>query len=121
MKFCWATLPVKNLNDAIDFYHGVLGLPVCSRHSGHGVEMVMLGEENEPKIELICTQAGQKDNTSSSISIGIAVPSIEEAVTLLKKHHIPVENEPVSPAPNVRFLFITDPDGYTVQLVEMQG
>lgn len=78
----------------------------------------MLGEENQPKIELINTPDNQHKTLHSDISVGIAVESIDIAIQLLKTKQIPIARGPFSPAPNTRFLFVLDPDGYEVQLVE---
>ena len=71
MKFCWVTLPVKNLEASLAFYNGVLGLPIDSKHTGNGIEMAMLGEENQPKIELIYMPGNQHKTLYSDISVGI--------------------------------------------------
>ncbi len=120
MNFCWVTLHVKNLEDSLSFYHGILGMPVCSRHSGNGVEIAMLGEENQPKVELL--QSGDDGDKAfhSDISVGIAVESLESTMEYLESKQIPVIRGPISPNPNTRFIFIKDPDGYEVQLVEMR-
>ncbi|WP_164997184.1 VOC family protein [Clostridium minihomine] len=36
MNFSWVTLPVKNLEAALVFYYGVLGLPIDGKHGGNG-------------------------------------------------------------------------------------
>jgi len=53
MNFCWVTLHVSNFEKSLEFYHEVLGLPVCSRHGGGGMQIAMLGEQDQPKIELL--------------------------------------------------------------------
>ncbi|MDF2538496.1 MAG: glyoxalase/bleomycin resistance protein/dioxygenase [Herbinix sp.] len=120
MNFCWVTLPVNNLETSLSFYHGILGLPINSNFSEHGMEMVMLGEANQPKIELICSQDNQEYTKHSDITVGIAVDSMETTIEFLKNNQISIIRGPVSPAPNTCFLFINDPDGYEVQLVEMK-
>ena len=120
MNFCWVTLPVKDLETSLAFYNGVLGLPIHSKHSANGIEMAMLGEENQPKIELINTTDNQHKTLHSHISVGIAVDSIESAIQLLKNKQVPIVRGPVSPTPNTRFFFVRDPDGYEIQLVEMR-
>jgi lactoylglutathione lyase len=120
MNFCWITLQVKNLEASLAFYHGVLGLPIDSKHGGNGMEMAMLGEENQPKIELIHMAGNDEKTFSSDISVGIAVESMESAMAQLETHQIPLLRGPISPAPDVSFFFIQDPDGYEVQLVEMK-
>jgi lactoylglutathione lyase len=120
MNFCWVTLPVSDLETSLAFYHNVLGLPIDSKHSGNGIEMAMLGRKNQPKIELICMPNSKDKTLHSDISIGIAVESMEDAQEFLKNNRIPIVRGPVSPAPNTCFLFVHDPDGYEVQLVEMK-
>lgn len=120
MNFCWVTLLVKNFEDSLSFYHGTLGLPVSSKHSGNGVEMAMLGEESQPKIELLQSANGRDEAFHSDISVGIAVESLESTMEYLESKQIPVIRGPISPNPNTRFIFIKDPDGYEVQLVEMK-
>lgn len=118
MNFCWVTLPVKDLDASLAFYNDVLGLPIHSKHSGNGIKMAMLGEENQSKIELISMPENQNKTLHSDISIGIAVESMDSAIQLLKTKGIPIARGPVSPGPNIHFLFVLDPDGYEVQLVE---
>lgn len=118
MELCWVTLPVNNLEASLVFYQQVLGIPVDSRVSGDGFEMAMLGPKNAPKIELI-SLAHEKDKIhSSDISIGLAVDALDEAMALLQEKGIAIVSGPVSPAPYIAFLYIRDPDGYTIQLVE---
>ena len=77
MNFCWVTLPVKDLESSLAFYNGVLGIPINRKHSGNGIEMAMLGEENQPKIELISMSDNQHKTLHSDISIGRAVESLD--------------------------------------------
>lgn len=120
MDFCWVTLHVENIEESIAFYHEVLKLPISSKHSGNGMEMVMLGVEGQPKIELLCNGTTQNTEKLSGISIGIKVDSLETVMENLHSLSIPVLRGPISPNPSVRFIFINDPDGYEVQLVEMK-
>jgi len=121
MNFCWVTLHVENFEESLAFYHEVLKLPISSMHSGGGVEMVMLGEEGQPKVELLSSGNGESVQGQSGISVGIAVDSLEAVMEYLDKLGIPILRGPISPNPATRFIFINDPDGYEVQLVEMKG
>ncbi|MGF7146184.1 lactoylglutathione lyase [Anaerotaenia torta] len=120
MNFCWVTLHVGNFEKSMQFYHEILGLPVNSRHGGNGVEIAMLGEEGQAKIELLYSPENSEKHLQSDISIGIAVKSLEEAMDYLSSKQIPILRGPIAPNPHTRFLFIQDPDGYEVQLVEMK-
>lgn len=119
MNFCWVTLHVGNLEDSLSFYHGVLGLPISSRYNGNGIEMAMLGEENQPKIELLHSGNSQNKAMQSDISIGLAVKSLESTMEYLKSKKIEIVRGPIAPNQHTRFIFIHDPDGYEVQLVEL--
>lgn len=120
MYFCWVTLPVRDLQKSLNFYHQILGLPIASKYETEAIEMVMLGEEDKPKIELIRTFGKEPVHTSSDITVGIAVESMASAYKLLKENNISVLRGPIAPNPNLQFIFINDPDGYEVQLVEMK-
>lgn len=121
MKFCWVTLHVENFEESLAFYHEVLKLPVNSRHSGDGLEIAMLGEEGQPKIEILCNGTGQTVSNQTGISVGIAVDSLETVMEYLDSLRIPILRGPISPNPFTRFIFILDPDGNEVQLVEMKA
>jgi lactoylglutathione lyase len=120
MNFCWVTLHVENMKESLAFYHEMLKLPISSRHSGNGTEIVMLGVEGQPKVELLCNGIAQNTQKASGISIGIAVGSLETVMEDLVSLGIPILRGPISPSSSVRFIFINDPDGYEVQLVEMK-
>lgn len=121
MSFCWVTLPVKNFEQSLTFYHDILGLPVVSSHSHVGMKMAMLGEEHQPKVELLYQEYNQKEKMYSDISIGIQVKSLNETIEYLKTKDIEIIRGPISPNEHVQFAFIHDPDGYEVQLVEMKS
>lgn len=117
MKFCWSTLRVNNLEESIKFYTDILGLEVVSRFGGPDVEIAFLGS-GETKIELICTGGGQAICVGNDISWGFEVASLDETLALVKEKGIPMDGDPVQPNPHVRFVFIRDPNGMKIQLVE---
>lgn len=80
----------------------------------------MLGVEGQPKVELLCNGTTQNTQKQAGVSIGIAVDSLETVMENLNSFSIPILRGPISPNPSVRFIFINDPDGYEVQLVEMK-
>ncbi len=118
MNFCWVTLSVKDLETSLSFYEGLLGLSVSSKIKNGDFAMAMLGEENQPKIELIQGTDMHGDRIGSGISVGVMVESLDEVVKFLNEHHVVVTRGPFAPNPHIRFVFVSDPDGYDVQLVE---
>lgn len=120
MNFCWVTLHVGDFEKSLAFYHGVLGLPIESQYGGNGIKMAMLGEKDQVKIELLQDPNAPEAPLHSDISIGIAVDTLEATMDYLQEKGIPVLRGPIAPTPHVRFIFVQDPDGYEVQLVEMR-
>jgi len=118
MEFCWVTLNVGDFERSLRFYHELLGLPICSRHGGNGTEIAMLGQEDKPKIELLFNPDNPAARGPGGITVGLAVSSLDETVDYLKSRGITHVVGPIAPNAHIRFSFISDPDGYEVQLVE---
>ena len=53
--------------------------------------------------------------------MGFSVSSVEEMIHFLEKEGIPILAGPLSPNPAIRFLYILDPNGLKIQLVEELG
>jgi lactoylglutathione lyase len=118
MKYCWSTLRVKNLDDSIKFYSEVIGLKIQRKVSqGEDMEICFLGE-GETKIELLYDGEYSSECTGEGISLGFQVESLDEFMDFLKENDIKVHSGPFSPSPKFSFLFLTDPSGYKVQVVE---
>ncbi|WP_238654717.1 VOC family protein [Paenibacillus piscarius] len=117
LKMNWMTLRVRDLEASLDFYHRILGLPVERRFESRGKQIVMLGEEGQPKLELI-QGSDPALKPECGVSIGYGVGSLDEAIDELAKEGIPVARGPIAPNPGIRFCYILDPDGFEVQLAE---
>lgn len=118
MDFLWSTLKVKDMEESLKFYSEVIGLTVNTRFkAGPNTEIAFLGKE-ETKIELICDESSQSINVGSDISWGFKVSSLEDTIILLKQQNIDIESGPFQPNPHIKYLFINDPNGMKLQLVE---
>lgn len=119
MELCWLTLHVRDLKTSLTFYHDLLGLPINSLEENEVIKMAMLGKKEQVKIELLEDPAHVA--ATNGISLGIQVSSLSQSMTYLKKKNIEILRGPITPNPNISFFFISDPDGYQVQLVESKG
>ena len=118
MKFVWTTIHVSDLDRSIAFYRDLLGLPVLERFQGTGNEIAMLGAAEGTHLELLC-KPGRPEAVGQGVSIGFAFPDIVVMAETLAAAGCQV-TPIISPNPNVKFRFVTDPDGYQVQLVEQK-
>lgn len=117
MKFCWTTIYIKNMEKSLHFYQAILGLEVAERFkTNDNTEIAMLGEKETSKVELICNK--EITHSSTGISLGFEVDSLEEAMQLMKENGIPIKRGPISPVPSTRFFFVDDPDGVEIQIVQ---
>lgn len=115
MKMQHITINVSDLEKSIKFYEAVLKIKVLGDLRAMGSPIVFLGEEEtDVKVELI----ENKDNVfkGSGISAGFHVADLDEAYEEVKSMGYPVSGM-ISPNPKVRFFFVTDPDGFQIQLI----
>ena len=118
MKFCWSTITVKNLEESLKFYNEILGLSINRRfNAGPGMEIAFLGDD-ETKIELVFNEELKEVSFGQNISLGFEVNSLDEMITLLKEKGIDIESGPFSPNPHINYIYILDPNGLKIQLVE---
>ena len=118
MNFCWVTLTVKNMEESLKFYHELLGLPVYSARKSGELDIVFLGEEGKTRVELIYDPAQKGGSAGNGMTIGFEVDDLDETVRFLESKGVGVARGPFSPNPHLRFLFVQDPSGFEVQLVE---
>lgn len=117
MKMVHVTVHTDKLSESIDFYRKVLGLEVQRDMRGRGpADIVFMSDGgDDTAVELICD--GETGFSGGGISAGFAVSGVDEMREKLVSEGY--EATPVvSPGPDVRFFFVTDPNGFKVQLLE---
>ena len=119
MKLNWVTLKVRDLEKSLSFYTRLLNLDIAAKFGSPDHQIVMLGQADESKIELICEPGTKMDHPGSGVSIGLEADDLDQLVSILRENGYNAAG-PVSPNPQIRFFFVQDPDGYTVQLVEQK-
>lgn len=118
MKFLWCTLHVRDLEKSLTFYREVVGLELRRRFGeAPGPVFAFLGGEGG-EVELIADGRDRPSDMGEGISLGFEVRSLDEMMAFVKERGIPILGDPVQPNPHVRFFFVKDPDGLTIQFVE---
>ncbi len=119
MKLNWVTIRVRDLEKSVKFYTEALGMEIAAQFGSPDHQIVMLGEKDQPKVELIFEPGKTYGNLGEGVSIGLEIDGLDELVGSLKAKGYPVAG-PIAPNPSVRFFFVPDPNGYSIQLVEQK-
>jgi len=119
MKLNWITIHVCDLEKSLYFYCDLLNLEIAAKFGNSDHQIAMLGKKDETKIELIFEPNKKIDNPGNAVSIGLEADNLEQLIDTLKENGYKALG-PVSPSPRIRFYFVHDPDGYTVQLVKQE-
>ena len=112
---CHVTVRTAKLNETVDFYQWLLGLPISRKLKTPFGDIIFLGE-NETKFELIEDNKADRIN-AKGLTIGFMTDSLDEKIRMLDSRQIP-HSEILSPGPNIRFIFFTDLNGCEIQICE---
>lgn len=103
---------------SLSFYRDLLGLEIKRKmNPSPDMEIIFLGS-GETQVELICNKKAGDIVAGKDISLGFEVDSLEIFSKILKSRDIAIYSGPFQPNPHIRFLYILDPDGVKIQLVE---
>jgi lactoylglutathione lyase len=122
MKLGFTTIEVNNLDESIDFYTKILSLKEIRRFSPNpSIQMVFLSGDGGGIIQLVKTK-NLGDNTINGgyalKAIGIEVDHLKELSFTLKEKKVKFLGELMENPGNVNILFIEDPNGVRVELIE---
>ena len=118
MRYTWTTIMVKDLERSIAFYRDIVGLPVTRRfQAGPSGEIAFLGD-GETQVELI-ERPGDASVVGDAISLGFAVDSLDRMIRFLDERDIAIARGPFQPNDHIKFIYILDPDGVSIQFSEI--
>ena len=107
------TIYTAKLEESIAFYQDVAKLQIVADQRPRAPIVFLANGEGETRVELI--EAPQNAYTGSGIAIGFATDDAEaERERLAYLDPTPF----MCPGPNVKFFFVKDPNGVTVQLIQ---
>lgn len=121
MKVAFTTITTNDLFNSLKFYKDIIGLTEFRRiKPQEGVQCVFLKDEKNSVIELIEYKNEVEtniENKESIVSIGFSVNNLDETLEMLKSNAIEIIRGPIE-APGVKFVFVKDPNGVEVELIE---
>lgn len=120
-KFLWTTITVKSIDSALPFYRDLLGLTIDRRFNPNpNLELCFLKDENGIEVELLeHKEAGEAGTPSApvNLSLGFQVDSLDAMMGACKEQGVEIVSGPFEGG-GVKFFFVKDPNGVTVQFVE---
>ena len=115
MKSVLITLYTEDVQKSLDFYNGLLEIPIIRRQTvGNGEELVFLGVGGIETLELVPADAG---TAYAGFSIGIEVVDILTIKKRLEENGYPTEPI-VSVNESTTLCFLEGPNGEKVELIE---
>jgi lactoylglutathione lyase len=118
MKFTWTTINVSNMEKSLAFYKDILGLELNRKMTPNpDMELAFLGT-GDTQVELMYNRKVQDISFSKDISMGFETPSLDDFIQQAGEKGIQILSGPYQPNPHIRFLYIADPDGMKIQILE---
>ena len=106
------------MDESIKFYEDIVGLSIVRRSgSPQGTELCFMGD-GEPLIELVCAPGRKAPGNIEGISLGFECKSLDGMMELIAEKGLKVERGPFQPNPRIKFFFVKDPSGVSIQVVE---
>ena len=121
MKYLWTTIQVSNLEESIDFYSKALGLEVTNRFpAGPGSEIAFVSDEKSgTNIELFFSGKDLGKNHAGDVSMGFLCDDLSKKRSMLEELGYTLSPD-MEPNPHIKFFFLSDPDGYKIQIAEQK-
>lgn len=119
MEISFVTITVKNMEESIKFYTEILRLNLLKNFSPQpGINIAFLKGNKSGMIELIEYEDSHENNSKSIVSIGFSIDNLDDEIKILKEKNISITRGPIKVPSGERFVFIEDPNGVEVELIE---
>lgn len=121
MNIKFVTITVKDLKESIKFYEDVLELKIAREFSPmKGTNIAFLKGESSAMLEVIeYENKSMEDEVShSKVSIGFEILDLDSIIKELEEKNIKIIRGPIKTPGGERFIFIEDPNGVEIELIE---
>ncbi len=127
LAFLHCMMHVSDLPAAIEFYDRVLGFKVVDRHRYDGHALVYMRKpDGGMEIELICPDGGINGEVADGrlwhMAFSVADLKAEyRRLLALDYRLVPIDSYSANGAFMCNFLYIYDPDGHQIEIIESHG
>ena len=118
MKFVHITISVKDMEESLNFYNNIVGLPIVNRFQASPKQEIVFLGEGDTLVELIYNSNIKEPNIGDDISIGFRVENLDDTMDFIKENEIELHSGPFQPNEETRFFFVLDPNGVKVQFIQ---
>lgn len=120
MKIDYLSIYTDKLEETISFYTGFLGFKLGKRvQASEKVTLVFLNDGAETNIELVDQGIPMEEPKNTSFALTIVVDNIEDTEKMVDEASIVKTFGPITMPSGVSLLHIQDPNGITINFVEM--
>ena len=119
MPLLHAAINVSDVEESIAFYREVFGMEPVNEADGD-VRQVWIGRDGESDFQLREVGAEEPIGSSGVDHIAIDVEDVDEVAGRVDPDHITREPEDIE-SMGIRIAFVTDPDGYEIELIQPLG
>jgi lactoylglutathione lyase len=120
-KLLHTRMRVSDMDETIRFYTDILGLEVTERKvSPRGSQLAFLKVPNSEELIELCSfpASGPVQVQEDLVHLAFEVDNLDETITSLTARQIAITDGPTRTSSGNRFIFITAPDGYEIELIE---
>ncbi|RMF93668.1 MAG: lactoylglutathione lyase [Candidatus Schekmanbacteria bacterium] len=119
MRFVHTMIRVRDIERSLEFYCGFIGLHEVKRKTiGDEATLVFLSDDEEKHfIELTYNHDGRDYELGDQFGhLAFSVSNLDEVEEKIKK--LGWEYWPARPEVGSKYLFVCDPDGYDIEIIE---
>ncbi|MCZ6779853.1 MAG: VOC family protein [Acidobacteriota bacterium] len=119
MRYAHTMIRVKNLDASLAFYTEVLDMTETGRKDiGEEATLVYLGDDTEGKIvELTHNKDGREYTLGNQFGhLAFTTPDLEKLVKKIERRGLSYRRS--RPELNSHYIFIKDPDGYDIEILQ---
>ena len=117
MNYIQTTINVSDIDKSKEFYNKLIGLDIVREFHLGDKHLVFLGKDSTC-VELIYDGNTYTNPEHMNISMGFSCEDLDEAINIMSSNGYEPITDIINVNENLRFIYIKDPDGFKIQLVE---